>query len=390
MKILIFQYPLLVNDIAHEWARRGHEVCFIEPNDATPSVLREVKRRGFNFVFAVNYAPVLSELCREVGLPYVSWTIDPIEESRWPREIADHDLVFCFRKRWVEHWREAGNGPVHYLPLAATSNRRWDRAAADVERSSKLLWVGSSCSTDWQRHSPEVRGWYARHQATVDAWVQNRVSHLDELGGLYDGLVDLGDLVSLTQGVPDTWRVLVDDLTAFRGRVRMLSKIPVDSLELWGDAYWRRFTRSYRGFAEHGETLTKLYNEAALTLDIPRWYQTDIVTMRVFDAMASGGVVLTFANQDVEELFCPGLHLETYASPDEFAEKAIELARDPQRQQEMRRSGSAIVDRFHRIRNRVDVIEGFLRERGWWRREGSCAGYCSEVSSAVSAASGAT
>ena len=89
--------------------------------------------------------------------------------------------------------------------------------------------------------------------------------------------------------------------------------------------------------------------------------------MRVFDSMASGGVVLTYDNDDIREMFCAGLHLETYSSPEEFESKTVELLHDENRRAVLRRSGKACVDRFHRIHHRLDVIETELRERGWWR-----------------------
>jgi len=386
MKILVVKYQLLAKDIGHEWARRGHEVCLLDPKDVSPAFVAEVKRRGFDFLFGVNYTPVLSELCREVGLPYISWTIDPIEETRWPTMISNNDLVYCFRRRWVEGWSKAANGPVEYLPLAATSNRRPVASTSARSSAAKLLWVGSSCSTDWQRHPSELKRWYAENQSRVDAWVAERISTLDEQGGLCDGELDDSELEPTTSNVSPLWKVLVDDLTAFKGRTSLLSRVAPERLELWGDAYWRRFGDGYQGFAEHEDLLTQLYTGSALTLDIPRWYQTDIITMRVFDAMASGGVVLTYGNQDIEALFCPGLHLETYSTPQEFEDKANELGDDKARCRAMRRSGAAIVDRFHRIGNRLDVIEEGLRSRGWWRSADTSAVYFSGESCAASGA----
>ena len=386
MKILVVKYQLLAKDIAHEWARRGHEVCFLEPKDLSPAFLTEAKRRGFDYLFGVNYSPVISDVCRDVGLPYVSWTIDPIEETRWPTMISDNELVYCFRRRWVDSWSKIASGSVEYLPLAATSNRRPLVSTLNASSPTKLLWVGSSCSTDWLRHPNLLKEWYAEHQTIVDDWVAKRVSALDEQGGLCDGEVEHRELQSTTAGLSQLWKVLVDDLTAFKGRVSLLSRIESERLELWGDAFWRRFGDGYRGFAEHEALLTQLYSTSALTLDIPRWYQTDIVTMRVFDAMASGGVVLTYGNQDIKDLFCPGLHLETYSSPQEFEDKARELGADAARCQAMRRSGSAIVDRFHRIANRLDVIEEGLRSRGWWRSAESSSVYFSGESVAASGA----
>ena len=367
MKILVVKYPLLAPDIAQEWAKRGHEVSVIHPNDLTLDSLRELKRRRFDFVFGINYAPVLSSVCRDVGLPYVSWTIDPLEESRWPTELSDHEVLFCFRKRWVERWREVTGAPITYLPLAATSNRRGPREQLSESVRTKLLWVGNSCAGDWQRHPKQLREWFAEHQGTIEDWVTRRVSQLDQLGGLQDGAVALGALKELSNTAPSRWQVLVDDLTAFRGRVELLKRLETERLEMWGDPYWKRFGALYRGFAEHEHALTELYSRAALTLDIPRWYQTDIVTMRVFDSMASGGVILTYDNDDIREMFCAGLHLETYSSPEEFESKTVELLHDENRRAVLRRSGKACVDRFHRIHHRLDVIETELRERGWWR-----------------------
>lgn len=387
MKVVVVQYRLLASDIAAEWSRRGVDVALIEPKDLSLQTILEIQRRKYNFIFGINYSPELSSVCYAARLPYVSWTIDPIESKRWPREHRPTDLIYTFRRTWCELWSKATGCNVAYLPLAATSNRSTAvvDSAIDAPSDPFSLWVGNSCAHDWHRHSPTVRSWYANEQESIDAWIAKRVDSLEHCGSIAADLSARAQLSSWTSTAPPGWEALVDDLCAFRGRVSMLERLGDLNLEIWGDAYLRRFGQRYRGFAEHGDALTGLYRQAALTLDIPRWYQSDIVTMRVFDAMASGGAVLTYDNSDIRGLFCPGVHLETYRTYEEFEDKSHRITNDPEWGSRLRRSGMAWVNRRHRMRHRLDEIENDLRQLGWWHQPMGL-GY----SPLPSAASGAT
>ena len=370
MKIIVVNYRLLASDIASEWSRRGVEVALIDPTDLNLNSIREIKRRNYRFIFGMNYSPDLSKACMETGLPYVSWTIDPIESRRWPKENRSTDLIYAFRRKWCEAWSRSTGTTVRFLPIAATSNRRDPMTRSTVEESEPFaLWVGNSCAHDWHRHSSEVRSWYADVQEPLDAWIASRVGTDDHFGSSMDPSFITEEIADLVLAAPPGWRALVEDLGAFRGRMSMLERLEDMNVEFWGDAYLRRFGQRYKGFAEHGDCLTNLYRRASVTLDIPRWYQSDIITMRVFDSMASGGVILTYDNSDVRELFCPEVHLDTYRSQDEFVAKSNRLLRDRQRTRNLRRSGMAWVNRFHRIEHRVDEIERDVRDRGWWPAE---------------------
>ncbi len=89
--------------------------------------------------------------------------------------------------------------------------------------------------------------------------------------------------------------------------------------------------------------------------------QRDIVTLRVFDILACGGVALSERSHDLATLFDDGHHLATYRGIRELAQRTVELARDPERRAELAAAGRAHVDAHHRLSQRVDLILAALR-----------------------------
>ena len=109
----------------------------------------------------------------------------------------------------------------------------------------------------------------------------------------------------------------------------------------------------YRGWAGHIHEVGRIYAAAQVNLDIGRIYQQDIVTMRVFDALASGGFVLAERSPDLERLFEVGVEVEAYTDLEELVDKVGFYLTHPERAREIAARGRAAVERRHSIEARV-------------------------------------
>ena len=114
--------------------------------------------------------------------------------------------------------------------------------------------------------------------------------------------------------------------------------------------------QAYRGLAQHRTEVAKIYSASAINIDINRIYQSDIVTMRVFDVLASGGFLLTEYTPELESLFVLGKELECYSSISELHDKVDFYLKNPQARQKIAMAGQERVLGEHTISQRIDTM----------------------------------
>ena len=135
-------------------------------------------------------------------------------------------------------------------------------------------------------------------------------------------------------------------------------------IRVYGDDGWEGCGDLYRGRAEHGDELTSIYNASKVNLDVPRIYQRDIVTMRVFDVLLCGGVLVTEPSSELLDLFSVDTHLATYRDDAELIRLIDDLNNDPERARALGEAGRKLVMNNHTMHQRVGAMLEELVRRG--------------------------
>ena len=150
---------------------------------------------------------------------------------------------------------------------------------------------------------------------------------------------------------------LLDGWLAHELRCARVRALTAYGLHTYGDDGWSGNAGNYRGFARHYEQLNLIYGASMANLDLPRVYQRDIVTMRVFDVMACGGVLLSEWQADLADWFISGEHLMMYRSTAEMVETVSRiLAMPPLERQAMGHAARNRVISRHRLASRVEEM----------------------------------
>ena len=133
MKILFIEWASFGNnDIKEAFAAEGHDVvCFpfsnkdarknTEIEEALTSTLhKEVP----DAVFSFNYFPVVSTACKKENIRYISWIYDsPYVMLYSYTAINSCNEIYVFDKELYREFHNAGINTVHYMPMAANTNR---------------------------------------------------------------------------------------------------------------------------------------------------------------------------------------------------------------------------------------------------------------------------
>lgn len=108
-------------------------------------------------------------------------------------------------------------------------------------------------------------------------------------------------------------------------RVQYLRALQGLPLTIWGPGGWADepdLAPAFEGEFIWGEPLNRLYNGAALVLNLSSWDPAlGGLTQRVIDVPATGALLLTDACADVAEFFRVGEEIDTFTTPQDLADK---------------------------------------------------------------------
>jgi spore maturation protein CgeB len=379
--IIYIHYHLVISDVTEIFVLRGFNCIGLSSKTLSIEVFdRECTAHQPAWVFSINFSPEIAVLCSRRAIPYVSWTIDPLPLSRQSLAIGIDPplcLLFAHDLSTVAKFGLLGVDSRHLL-LAAPANRRHpvkvDLTLAPYRCDASF--VGSSLVDEvyaldrWLTplggDSLSVRGlsWLSSvmHEAegAVGLLCLEAAEGAKALPAFLRELChtdsDCAELVAKLNGV-------VSAFYRQRGVAYML-RYP-GPVAVWGDAGWTDCRPHYRGQADHGDELTQIYCASAVNLDIPRLYQRQTVTMRIFDILACGGFLLAERSSAMGAVFTEGVHVAYYDAHERLPEVIERWVTDPVGRQNIAVSGRAEVLAKHQIEHRVSVILEAVAQKGW-------------------------
>jgi hypothetical protein len=371
-RALVCDGTLFVAEVAEALRAEGFTVGTWEPSRLAPEELARAARRWApELVVSINHVHGLAEACRSLGIKLVIWEIDPATDRLRPSRAGASTFVFTWRRAQVSPWRAAGFSQTEHLPLAADTERRRPVSLEGEEAAryrSPLAFVGSSMVEQGQRF---------REQLLAD-WVLWRggspMEAVQEGGALLEQILDahrddysvcrveelvgdvMGDFARAMRVQGNDPVPLIAEMVGADKRITWVANLGQVGATVWGDEGWQ-FVQQYgvrwMGPSGHREELNKVYCGAGINLDIGRIYQSDIITMRVFDVMACGGFVLAEDSDHLEELFTPGVELDCYRGLEQLLEKVEHYLEHPDEAAAIAARGLEAVRADHTIRGRV-------------------------------------
>ena len=372
MCILFVEYHLFMPDVRRLLADRGYTLIGLAPSGLSVERFNAAcdAHRPL-WLFSINFSPEIAYMCSASGLPYVSWTIDPLPNSRltlFDGTDPASCMAFAHDLQTVHHLANQGIRASHLL-LAAPANRR--TPTADPARLTPyrcdVSFVGSSMIDEMSALDRwlVVRGGDALSAAAMD-WSKRLLGlvgadpafcGMNSVGGV-DALPDFLRDTSMRGADQDELISLLDGVLSALYRQRGIGVLRDfgGTSSVWGDPGWTDIHPHYRGGADHGDELTLIYCASGINLDIPRLYQRQTITMRIFDILASGGFVLAERSAALEAVFEEDRHLAYYDSHDELNDVLARWRSAAHARDAIAKAGRQEVLDKHQIKHRVEKI----------------------------------
>lgn len=376
-RALVCTGELFVDSVIDALRGEGWSLFAFEPFKQSLEELDLIARRVEpELVVSINFVPGMAEFCEARGLDYLCWEIDPALDAPRVEGAASRTHLHTYRRSNVERYRRAGVARARYTPLAADSARRRPLELTPEQREhfgAPVAFVGASCVDQArvlaERFSELHESWRpgsgdqgrVLFDAVVSAQREDFTTY--RVPQLLDARAPGFRAAVQEKGAPDPAH-LVGELCAAEKRLNYVAELADFGIEAWGDAGWRVAETHgvrYRGPAKHETELPLVYNAARVNLDIGRLYQSDIVTMRVFDICACGGFVLAEHSDALEELFEVGVEVESYRDISELRAKVAHyLAHEGEAREIAARGREAVLERHRidaRVRGMLDALD---------------------------------
>lgn len=340
MNILFFQWHSFMNkgmERALKELEITYETFFYQFNDWEKDEVflqrfREIlKKHSFDAVLSVNFAPLVSEVCEETGIRYVSWVYDSPLHIRDLEPLKNScNEIYFFDRGQAEAYKNEGICAKH-MPLAVDTavfgqviKRNQDNFNADISLVGKLY------QTEFAYYTAPLDQYLRGYlEGIVNAQMKIYGGYLipelvtDELLARMNEIYRKVSSDGFLMGRRELEFMLACETT---GRERYMALALLSNhfaVDLYSDNQDERLANvRYQGYADYYSQMPQVFAESKINLNISlKTIQTGI-PLRIIDVMGCGGFVLSNYQQELAEYFVPGEECEIYENIEDLYAKA--------------------------------------------------------------------
>ena len=380
MKILFIEWASFGNaDIKDAFNKEGHQViCFPFSNkdarrdaEIEASLTARLHEAVPDAVFSFNYFPLISNVCKQEGLPYLSWIYDsPYVMLYSYTTINPCNTIYVFDKALCREFQAAGIRTVHYLPMAANTQRL--DALGNPASVYDISFVGSLYTEShnffdrMETLSDYAKG-YLEGLMNAQMKIQGYNFIQDSLSPIMEELYQALPMDPNPDGV-ETREYLYAQYVINRKitgmeRLRLLTAItnrhPLDLFTL--DPSFTLPNLHNHGTADYYTQMPLVFKQSRINLNISLRSIKSGIPLRAFDIMGSGGFLLSNYQEDFLEYFTPGEDFVCYESEADLLQKLDYYLAHEEERQAIARNGHAKVAAAHTYRDRVRQMLDLFR-----------------------------
>lgn len=289
----------------------------------------------YDVVFSVNYAPVVSNVCEEKNIKYVSWVYDSPVHIRDVSSFANKcNRIYFFDRGQVERYSRAGYENVFHMPLAA-DEMVWKESLgkgqaagggiagglADSDKySCDVAFVGQLYKSDYsyllgplsQYYRGVMEGMICAQGQLYGAYLLDEMitdELMKELNVFYGKASNGKSQVKREEmeyacacEVTGRERFMALSLLAKRYNVNLYSKDSGKEIE----------GIHHKGYADYYTQMPLAFSMAKVNLNISLKTIKTGIPLRVLDVLSCGGFLITNYQEELLEYFEPGVDLVVY------------------------------------------------------------------------------
>ena len=391
MRILMYRWKAYnYRDIEETFLLMGHTVDNLTQKlgnyDIDPefeAVLRkQMEQVSYDFVFTVNYFAVISNICQELGVKYVSWTCDnPLISMYHESVFHSCNYIFTFDKTNYLEFKEMGVEHIWYLPLAVDTNRmdtaidgKTDSFSIDKKAyEGDVAFVGSL----YERNSydklkdtlpPYLQGYF---DAVMEAQMNISGANIIEPMLTTDILEQLEQYFKLEKsegsfsdiGLIFQTTVLGFKIAEIERRRALLELSKQFQVNVYSNSDVSDLVRvRYMGSVDYWSEMPKVFRESKINLNLTIPNIKSGIPLRIWDVLGAKGFLLTNYQAEIPLYFKEGEDLVCFDGIEDLKEKTAYYLSHEKERRAIAENGYQKVKKHHTYVNRIEEILKIVKE----------------------------
>lgn len=376
MKILNIEWEAFgIDDIKDAFRLEGHKVVgfsFSKDEDARHNPEAEKRlssvlhREVPDVVFSFNYFPIISEVCNKEKIRYISWVYDCPQVRLYSYTVINPcNTIYVFDKELFMEFHQAGINTIHYLPLAANTER-----LDAMEEGSRLPYLYDvsfvgGLYTETHRFFDRMATLSDYSRGYLNGLMQSQMkvqgyNFIQEcLNPVMEDLYKALPLDPHQDGVESreylySQYVINRKITGLErtALLRAITRRHTFDLFTFNDEYAMDNLRNHGQVAPYDE-MPRVFKQSRINLNITLRSIKSGIPLRGFDIMGSGGFLLSNFQADFLDLFVPGEDFVYYESEDDLLQKIDYYLKHDKEREEIAQNGHDKVAAKHTYRHRV-------------------------------------
>lgn len=377
MKLLFFQWHSFMNKGIERGLKEldiPYDTFFYQFNDweKDDDFLEQfrayLKAGNYTDVLSVNFSPLISILCEELGILYTAWVYDsPIHIRNTDSLKNSCNRIFFFDRGQEEGYCKNGVNAIH-LPLAVDTDVFRINASKREKESYRtdVSLVGKLYQTEYTYFTAPLQGYTKGYlEGIVNAQGKIYGGYLipelitDELlarmNKEYAGVATDG----FKMGRRELEFMLACETT---GRERYIALALLSGhyqVDLYSTDEDKRLKNvRYRGYADYYTQMPLIFSQSRINLNISLKTILTGIPLRVIDVLGCGGFVLSNYQEELMEYFNAGEELVVYENIEDLFYKAKYYLEHEDERKQVALAGFERVKRDFTFRERLQTMYG--------------------------------
>lgn len=321
-----------------------------------------LKKKEYDCVLSVNYAPLVSKICEDMGIIYVSWVYDsPIHIRNISTMYNKCNRIYFFDRGQADAYRMQGID-ARYMPLAVDTRSFATNILLPRGRyQSDISFVGQLYQTEYRdciapldeytkgylegimKSQSQIYGAYLLDELVTDKLVEQiNAIYQERLKGQFQ--IDRRELEFL----------VASEIT---GRERYMALALLSKyfdVHLYSNDKDERLSAvQYDGYVDYYKKMPEVFVNSRINLNISLKTIRTGIPLRVLDIMGCGGFALTNYQAEIPEYFEVGTECVVYENMGDLVEKADYYLKHEEERERIAMAGLERVHKDFRFRDRL-------------------------------------
>lgn len=384
MRILMYRWKAYNQyDLIENLRERGHivdeikgELINYEEDDGFSKRFNaRLDEVSYDMVITINYFPLISDICLERDILYVSWCCDcPIATMYHESVFNKVNKIFCFDKINYLTFADMG-APVYYLPLCAATERvdRLLSQADDLDKyESDVSFIGSmyrkNSYDEICDHLPDYLRGYFDAAMKIQMNIYGEYFLPDILNG--ETVAELNRnffLAKTDRSFSDLSLIFSTTVLGFKiaqmERQTMIAELSRHfKVDVYTDDPDQDFVfATNKGTADYWNEAPKIFNRSKINLNFTIRNIQSGIPLRVWDILGAGGFCITNFQPELLMYFENGKDIVYFENKEDLVQKIDYYLKHEDERKQIAMNGYLKVKELHGYRQRLDEMSQYIK-----------------------------